>query len=223
MKTVRLSNLPSPSVSSKIRMRSLRLSFGARRDGVACTPRRPTAGRGRRGRTRSAGATSGSPANSVTVKPSGTVIALAASSGGRPAYLYDVRRRQRADLRAARGNARLRLVEAEVVEVDVAHGPSRYHRHGLARLVVHQLNRDVLADVRLQVDDHGAHRPAVGARHREDHLPLGFLACGHEQQIDARAREGTAGQEETWDGCTTLNGADVSVPLRIAPPVLLPT
>ena len=90
--TVFLSNLPSPSVSSKITILSPSLRSGMTRPGVGC--RRgyvyasTTHSRPRSSMHMAIGwCRSGSPANRLTLNPSGTVIALAASCGGSPAYL----------------------------------------------------------------------------------------------------------------------------------------
>ena len=96
------------------------LALPARGPGTR-TPRRPTAGRGRRAPSRSAASRPARRRQTVTVKPSGTVIAFAASSAGKPGVRIVVGRAPRSA--SAVGDFRLLVVEAEVVEVDVR--PSR--------------------------------------------------------------------------------------------------
>ncbi len=74
--------------------------------------------------------TSGSPAKSVTLNPSGTVIAFAASSGESPAW------RKASGPVGRFGDLGLGVVEPEVVEVDVAPAPG---------VVVDQPDEDLLA------------------------------------------------------------------------------
>ncbi len=71
----------------------------------------------------------------------------------------------------ALGERRLRIVEAEVVEIQMA--PA-----GVA--VVHQPNEDLFADVGLQIDDHGCHIFDIRAGGAEDCLLVLF-----QHQLDA--------------------------------------
>ncbi len=96
--------------------------------------------------------TSGSPAASVTLKPSGTIMALAASSGERPAIGILVGRRLTG---GASGNSGFAAWSLKVVEVQVS--PA-------AAGGVDQANEDLLAEVRLQVDGKRLERFGVVAR-----------------------------------------------------------
>ena len=128
----------------------LALAFG-RAQSDRCALRRPTAGRGRRARSAIGRTTSGSAAASLTVKPFGTVIALAASTADRPAC----------GIGSIGGSV---LISDDVISVGkngleswkrkwsklmCAHGTLFQIRgHRRPGLVVHQPNDDVLADSR---------------------------------------------------------------------------
>ena len=218
MKTVRLSNLPSPSVSSKIRMRSpFAVGFvgpGTASDTVVRLGD-PDAAAIVDGRTRSAGARRVRRRTSVTLKPSGTVIAAAACSGGKPAYLNSSGMSDRAASRsAARRHVRLIGVKAEVVEVDVA---------PVARLPIDEANENLFAHLIAEIDRDAAQVLLLRCRRvREKTLPVSLRTSS--TQVFSYGPPPT---RKLPSGCVTLNGALVSVPcgfvalpLAAADPVL---
>ena len=98
------------------------------------------------------------------------------------------------------GKNGLRVVEAEVIEVDVRPGTLfQIGRNRLSRLVVHQPNHDVAADEGLEVDDDRAQRRVVGTGDGEDDLRVRVVTLTgdrREEHVDARARERAAGDEK---------------------------
>ena len=162
MNTLRLSSVPSPFVSSKMRMRSRALALGrAQRVGVRLGHPQAAAIVDREGdRPHDVGLGGGERHR----EPFGTVIARAASAPDRPACgtcssggsVVGVGGR---DLVR---EERPRVVKAEVVEVDVRPGALPEVDGGRrAALVVHEADEDVAAGVRLEIDDRGAQQRAV--------------------------------------------------------------
>ena len=191
-KTLRLSSVPSPSVSSKIRMRSLPFALRrANRVGVRLGDPEPAAVVDReRDRPDDVGL-GGRELHGEALRQRHRLGRFDAREPGMDDRIH--RRHQR---HVRRGELvrkeRLGVVEAEAIEVDVR--PRVFLDVGRGRragLLVDDADEDVPAGVGPQIDDRRTQARAVGAADRVDDL----LIVG-QHQLDARALECAARDQE---------------------------
>ena len=93
-------------------------------------------------------------------------------------------------------------------------------RRRRAGLLVDEPDEDVLADVRLQIDDDRPQPCVVGAGDREDDV---CLVVGRHELSTRVLVNAPPDTRKLAYGWVTWNGADVSVPFRAPPPVSLLT